>query len=787
MFMSDIINQIELNTDKNPKDEIFDITSNGTSKYRDNTYVDNLVMPIDIYIPSTDAPLEFNINESTATKLVFTDDRINNIKYFTDINNDTGTYEVIDIQKEININTSDLFNDNSAIATYLLDNNSNDISNNYNGTWVNNELYGVGIFNECALFDDKSYISVPTIKLTGDFTISFWAGIELNKQYVRCFSSDSPRCYIYLRDGDKNIFGIRTQLNSTIKTIEYDAKEGINHYAITRYMDNYYFYYNNELIGVVNNTTDFSDFYINILNDDAGDMSWNISSLDQVRILNRYVNKDEINILYNENTLGLFKYIAYIDREYIINNILVNTTNISDIFRDNSDIALYTLDDKVNDINNIFNSEWNGTPMYVDGKYGKAAKFDGTNYIILGDFINNNKIKSISFWFTYTNNYEVLISTSDELCYIQIAGGGSKLYIRTPNSDRSNYVGKYIEDLDLEPGNMYFLHITNDYGVLTLYIDNVKKGSFSAYSFGDLYSLRLAYTSKSEEKLIGIIDQVRLLNRVPSDIERDILYNESKYEINNLIAPVDNIPTDENFGLDNSIVNLSSDIPQETNTIRLFTLTNNQLSVSNITNKYIDIPIATSVNNTDMPNVIEIKALTSSIPQNSLQDVVIEDVYTNIKTSLQVTKDTNNYIIPTGSTITVEEYEDFIKYNGNDVEYKFYREMINDEYTYTDKIIDISNDILNIPSFMLKMDNIFKLKITNLGSATLINNNLVKVNRIDNFLHDATNDIFYINFNDIMNNTKLHFIKTEKDKISFTVEIVSDIIDDINYKLVFYV
>jgi len=259
--------------------------------------------------------------------------------------------------------------------------------------------------------------------------------------------------------------------------------------------------------------------------------------------------------------------------------------------------------------------------------------------------------------------------------------------------------------------------------------------------------------------------------------------------INNKIVKSKYIPEDDNYGFDNSLDNLSTDIPKETNTIQLFTLISNQLIIPSGSNsKYMPLPTATRVKYTSSPNIIEVEVLTSTMPKETTQDIVLEDTAANIKTSFGIMKRSDNYIVPTDSFITIEEYKDFIKYNNSEVGYKYYKEVSKDSIVSIDKIINIADDITAIPIFMKNMDNIFKLKITNTGSASLINNNLVKPNRMDNFLHNSSNEIFYLNFDDIMtNNNELHFIKTENDNISFTIDIISPIIENINYNLTFYV
>jgi len=90
---------------------------------------------------------------------------------------------------------SDPFNDNSCLAFYPFDGDTNDYSGNgYHGTWYGNEQYDGGVFGQCAKFDGESYIetSFNSNSLTC-VVYSFWLSFNNNpeSQKILGFSGSS--------------------------------------------------------------------------------------------------------------------------------------------------------------------------------------------------------------------------------------------------------------------------------------------------------------------------------------------------------------------------------------------------------------------------------------------------------------------------------------------------------------------------------------------------------------------------------------------------------------------
>jgi len=59
------------------------------------------------------------------------------------------------------------------------------------------------------------------------------------------------------------------------------------------------------------------------------------------------------------------------------------TTNTLDIFGDGSCIACYPFDGNAKDLSGKYNGTWHRNEQYDVGKFGQAAKFDGSNCIVV--------------------------------------------------------------------------------------------------------------------------------------------------------------------------------------------------------------------------------------------------------------------------------------------------------------------------------------------------------------------------------------------------------------------
>jgi len=807
MFMSDIINQIELNTDKNPKDEIFDITQNGTSKYRDNSYIDNLVMPIIINTGDEATPIEFIVEESTSRKLVFTDPKIKDVKYFKDVSGkNKDIFKVLSVKESEEIinttNTLDIFGDGSCVACYTFDGNADDLNRKYNLTIGKNKkgspiFVDDGKFNKCIKLgqttdlqlDDKDYEDTIVRTVTGWFYAE-GSYANSNRYLFDPRGDDGADQYLIMNDtwtvkGCK-VYVDKEEINDGDNHFEY----GKWHFVVCIFDDDR----SHLTIGDYCTTSDTRYPY-----------SWG-DKIDQVRIFNRPLTAQEIDKLYYNEKVNTVKYHVTIDKDYIIEqDKTTNTINTLDILNDNSCIACYTFDNSdLTDLSGNYNgnSIGNTTPIFDEGYYVKSLHKPENKQVSIeipnykwNETLPNRLTFSLWVKINKLDEDNEIIRADNGSCQVRILNRDGnynpyfRLYDGSERNTRVNFNwkeeigtdwGHYVVtwDKDLNGGKPRIFINNKEYS----YVYNTACNSITKNSKMIIFYGR--YTSPDIQ-----IDQVRIFNRSLLEKEIAMLYKEqvSTISVNNKIIKINYIPTEENYGLDNSLNNLSTDTPQETNKIKLFTLTNTQLVPSGSNSKYMQLPTAIKVKNTSLPNVVEVETLTSTMPKEKTQDIILEDTSTGLKTSFEVIKKSNNYIIPTGSTITIEEYEDFIKYNNSKVGYKFYRESPKDNIITTNKIIDITDDIESIPTFMKNMDNIFRFKITNIGSATLINNNLIKANRMDNFLHDSSNNIFYFNFDDIITNNKLYFIKAKNDSISFTIDIVSPIIKDINYNLTFYV
>ena len=210
------------------------------------------------------------------------------------------------------VNVFDIFGDGSAVALYRFDGNANDDGGRYNGTWYGNEQYDVGKFGQAAKFDEDSYILInPYPNLTVPFTISLWIYTDNDKDnydsvfhFVNTNGGDgSEDVFEFWSHDDKgNVF---VSINGTDITIHpfSEIKGKWTHYAFV-VNDKTYVYRNRALIKTIDSIPDMSkvdrlQFGADWDPDNPGTNHYK-GLLDQLRIFNRALTKDEVQVLYNE-------------------------------------------------------------------------------------------------------------------------------------------------------------------------------------------------------------------------------------------------------------------------------------------------------------------------------------------------------------------------------------------------------------------------------------------------------------------------------------------------------
>jgi len=209
-------------------------------------------------------------------------------------------------------------------------------------------------------------------------------------------------------------------------------------------------------------------------------------------------------------------------------------TDTTDIFKDNSGVALYTLD-------------YGASASDRGGKFGEAAKFNNTNsYVELPSTIDNpmrsGSAFTVSLWYKHaaqTNSYggAIMKLLNDIYNLIDVETNGT---IRARVLSSSSVTSE-VTSSALTIGNWYHIVWTgNTASGVSLYINNslignsAWDGTFYTYTNSNYKYNRLGYQNQSVASLVGEIDQVRFFNRLVTSAEVSTLYNESKETTNTL-------------------------------------------------------------------------------------------------------------------------------------------------------------------------------------------------------------------------------------------------------------
>jgi len=206
---------------------------------------------------------------------------------------------------------------------------------------------------------------------------------------------------------------------------------------------------------------------------------------------------------------------------------LTNTIHTFDIFKDNSAIALYQLDENALDTGGAHNGKWSGTAAYNVGKIGQAANFNGKNYISL---LNNGTTQnfSVSLFFSSSN-------VQSARCIIDLSLNNAE--IRLEQQNKGAVAGRtdlYFVDHAIHnffsptPNTWFHVVITYDGSNLKLYKDGkivtayVRTGNLTT----DNIVIGTGFNAASNRYFEGLIDQVRIFNKALTIDEVNILYKE---------------------------------------------------------------------------------------------------------------------------------------------------------------------------------------------------------------------------------------------------------------------
>jgi len=242
----------------------------------------------------------------------------------------------------------------------------------------------------------------------------------------------------------------------------------------------------------------------------AANEGYSAGSYDQIRLFNKALSSDEVTTLYGETAASTSK-------------------SVTDIFDDNSGVALYQLDGNANDTGG------------VSGKFGSAAIFNGSSSVIESTSLNYAALPTNTAWAVscWINNSDNTITSAPISLMGGINGWGlflqsGTVQLATDGSTPTATTGAFAT-----LANNTWMHVVLSYdgsGTTTLYYDGsfgaTVSFTFSAITSGNLKIGKAPYWSYFK----GKIDQIRIYDTALSSSDVTNLYNESSVPTTNLVA-----------------------------------------------------------------------------------------------------------------------------------------------------------------------------------------------------------------------------------------------------------
>lgn len=421
------------------------------------------------------------------------------------------------------VDTLDILDDSSCIATYQLDGNANDLSGNYSGT-PTDVSYGVGEFDLAGVFNGStSYITLPVTQ-SNDISISAWIKIEDLTRQHQIVSYDtggasSDRCLQFRVEFDQTVSaywfsGTKAQSTSSVS-------QGVWAHVVATWEDNgtQKIYFNGAMEDSNAATTrpNFPNLYAGKRSISGTTVDDFLGSIDQVRIFNKALNSTEVTTLYNETACTPAACTS-------------GTTNTLDILGDGSCIATYTLDGTPADLSGNYNGVQTDV-TYPQGYFDLAGSFNGSSSEITNSgTVNVDLDFSVSLWFNnqgagvhpaqclwngenrdnslqfnFTNNTVTFFlydgTVRDVLTSTVPSGWNNVVVTRSKTSGLEIYLNGTSQDTNSFTGNASSLTAVETIG-------NLGRAGVDRF-------------------FNGSIDQVRIFNKALSASEVTTLYNET--------------------------------------------------------------------------------------------------------------------------------------------------------------------------------------------------------------------------------------------------------------------
>jgi len=421
---------------------------------------------------------------------------------------------------------------------YKFEEDTRDLSGNLYQGYVKNEEgysapnYGIefidGISGKAAVFDGSDYIEPGGIQnrpnfLYSDLTYSAWiktdkeqttniiGGYDTNNNYILLRLIPKNRIRFTIKDNNGAIVICDTNYNT-----DYDNDEW-HHIAVVRDFNNLlYIYFDGaqvkscaDSVGAIGTTHNMMV---------AGPWDYFEGEIDELRIYDRALNENEIQTIYNEETLDKIGLLAYYKFDRTISGILDYSMNSNGGVRKE---GAYRTEDAVS---------------------GRAIGFDGVNdYIEFDNIIPSPNEGTIMVWVKPETKHigNIIYIGQDsgdgfgdeqELHLSVLENGEFSIYFGSKTTNNNHYridAGNYI------PGNWY--HLVGMYknnGFVKLFINGQEVGSDSVnkdiQTFKWIAPTLMGKPRANKRYFKGIIDEVRVYDYLLSNAEIQEIYEEEK-------------------------------------------------------------------------------------------------------------------------------------------------------------------------------------------------------------------------------------------------------------------
>lgn len=371
-----------------------------------------------------------------------------------------------------------------------------------------------GYINKGAVFNgSSSYITIPIDRLTNTFSLSVWLfADDLSTSYRWVFGNwNSTSQDIYIMVNSSGTIEVNPDGNNGTTIFGSSGTFTTNtwhHLAVSMNAGAYTVYFNGSNLGsgsTTNTTFDNGNNYQIGKTPNSSINEWS-GKMDQFRLFDKAISSSEVTTLYGETFAS-------------------TTISTTDIFDDNSGVALYQLDGNANDTGG------------VSGKFGSAAIFNGSSSKIdITGFSNfGSSGVSISAWVNvndFSTSPTILNLYSNNSIVFGINSSG--------NFFRSGQGTTVTSTSAMSTNTWHNVVLTADTsGNVSLYLDGSAAGTGNSttamYNDTNQSDLIGAYGTISQP-MDGRIDEVRIYSDVLTSTEVGYIYNNTTASI-----PTDNL------------------------------------------------------------------------------------------------------------------------------------------------------------------------------------------------------------------------------------------------------